>query len=316
MTMAQKDYYQILGVDRNATKDDIHKAYRKLAARYHPDRNPDDKTAEERFKEINEAHAVLTDPEKRKMYDRFGKDWKQYQQAGQQQGSHGGGFNWSDFSTQGGRRQRGTGFGFEDVFSGKGFGNIDDIFEQFFGTDMGNRRRTREQFVKGQDVRAEITITLEEAYNGTARTLRIGKQKIRVKIKPGINDGQVLRLLGKGKPGSGGAPYGDLLLKVHINEHPVFERKGNDLYRDLSVDLYTAVLGGKVEVETINGKIRLDIPAGTQGGKQLRMKNMGMPKLDNPSDYGDLFARVVVKIPQKLTKEEKELFRKLQNMRK
>lgn len=311
-TVEFKDYYKILGVDKNATTEEIKKAYRRLAARYHPDKNPGDPVAEEKFKEINEAREVLTDPEKRKKYDRFGENWKYYQQTGQ----HAGGFDWSVFTDNGGgwRTYSSTSEDFGDLFGGHGFS---DFFEMLFGGGLGRRRqRGTRPTARGQDISANTLITLEEAYHGTERLIELNGQKLKLKIQPGVRDGQVLKISGKGTPGQGGGPAGDFLLTVRVAAHPRFTRKGDDLYCDLPVDLYTAVLGGKAEIKTFKGTVKIDIPEGSENGKVLRLKELGMPIFPGgKKGYGDLYAKLQVQLPTNLTEKERELFRKLQVLR-
>ena len=252
----KKDYYQILGVDRNATQDQIRKAFRKLAAKYHPDRNPGDKHAEEMFKQINEAHEVLSDPEKRKLYDRYGENWKQFQHAEQAAGGAGAGAG--SQRTHWDNEQTYYQWSYDDIF-GKGAGSSqEDIFESIFGggfNPFGDQYKNVYK-MRGHDVKAELEITLDEAYHGTNKVFRINDQTIKLKIKPGTEEGQILKLKGKGGPGINGGPNGDLLITVKIKEHPIYKRKGADLYADLPVDLYTAVLGGKVMFNTFKGRIR------------------------------------------------------------
>ena len=317
--MDYKDYYQILGVSRDATTDEIKKAYRKLAAKYHPDKNPGDKSAEEKFKEINEAKEVLTDPEKRKLYDQFGKDWEYYKQAGAQ-----GNFDWSKYAQQQGGGRTYTYSGniedMEDLFGGGGFS---DFFDLLFGGGGGartrtrhGRTRTRPTSQKGQDYAAEVFISLEEAYHGTSRQLNVDGQTIKINLKPGVADGQKLKVSGKGGPGIAGGQKGDLYITVKVYPHPLFERKGDDLYTDVKVDLYTAVLGGKVEVNTFKGKVKVDIAPGTNPGKVLKLKGLGMPNYKHPGTHGDLYVKINVEIPKDLTDKEIELFKKLRDMRK
>ncbi len=286
--MEYKDYYKILGVDKSASAEDIKKAYRKLAVKYHPDKNKDDKKAEERFKEINEANEVLGDPEKRKQYDAFGENWK-YAQA------NGG---------AGGYRQ-GSPDEFADVF-GSG-GNFSDFFESLFGQQAGRSRSPR----KGQDYQAEMPITLEEAYTGTERLINVNGQALRIRLKPGIAHEQTIRLRQKGGPGMFGGSNGDVLITILIEENKQFERKGDDLYVKVPVDIYTAVLGGKTPVMTLKGEIKVDIPARTDTGKTLRLKGLGMPVYDRPGEYGNLYVVVELHLPTEITEKEMELFRQL-----
>jgi curved DNA-binding protein len=304
-----KDYYKVLGVPRTATPEEIRKAYRKLALKYHPDKTKGDKAAEEKFKDVNEANEVLSDPEKRKKYDRFGEDWKHYQESGGQPG----GFDWSKYA--GGSGTRGRQATREDFDAMFGEGGIGDLFEMLFGQRGGTRRGRRSTGIKGEDVNAETTISLEEAYHGTARLIKLDGQTIRIAIKSGITDGQVLRIAGKGGAGYGGGAGGDLYLTVRIMPQPEFERNGNDLHIDMPVDLYTAVLGGKTQVKTLKGTVKVDIPAGTPNGTVLRLRGLGMPVYGRKNEFGNLFVKVVIQIPEHLTAQETELFRKLAALR-
>ncbi|WPP50213.1 DnaJ C-terminal domain-containing protein [Catalinimonas niigatensis] len=306
--MDYKDYYKILGVDKHATQEAIKKAYRKLAVKYHPDKNSD-KSAEEKFKDIAEAYEVLKDPKKRKRYDELGANWKQYQHQGSNAG-------WSNF----GGRQNGSRVEFEgdfnDLFGNSGFS---DFFESFFGGHGGRQGQGRHQSVneklRGQDLEAKISISLEEAYQGVTHLINVNGQKIRIKLKPGLEDGKTLRIKGKGTPGVYGGVAGDLYLQVNVNPSLQFDRKGDDLYADLKVDLYTAILGGKVQVETLKGKINVNIEAGTENGKVLRLKGLGMPSYEQTDKQGNLYAKVQVELPKNLSAEEKMLFQKLREAR-
>ncbi len=304
--MEYKDYYKILGVDKKASQDEIKKAFRKLAVKYHPDKNPGDKAAEEKFKEINEAYEVLKDPEKRKKYDELGENWRNFQQAG-----GGSNFDWSRWQQGGGgSRQYYTGDA-SDIF---GEGGFSDFFSTIFGGGAGFGGRTqgrRTRAMKGQDYEAEIDVTLEEAYHGTSRILNVNGQKIRVKLKPGIRDGQVLRIKGKGAPGANGGPAGDLYLKVHVLPHHLYQRVGDNLMQTVKVDLFTAVLGGKVTVNTFSGPVKITIPAGTQNGKVLRLKGKGMPVYGKKDQFGDMLVKIEVAIPEKLNEKQKKLFEEL-----
>lgn len=316
--MEYKDYYDILGVSKNATEEEIKKAYRRLANKYHPDKNPGDKSAEEKFKEINEAKEVLTDPEKRKLYDQFGKDWKHYKNAGAQ-----GDFDWSKYTGQpgGGRTYYYSSGDFGDVEDLFGGGGFSDFFEMLFGNRGGTRTRTgrtrtQRTGFRGQDYTAELNITLEEAYHGTTRQITVDGQNIKLNIKPGVRDGQKLKLSGKGGAGANGGAKGDLYITIRVADHPRFRREGDDLYTDIDVDLYTAVLGGKAEVQTFKGKVKVDIPRGTQNGKVLKLKGMGMPVYNQKSAFGDLYVRINVQLPRHLSKKEIALFEQLRDLRK
>lgn len=309
--MEFKDYYTILGVGKNATTDEIRKAYRKLATKYHPDKNPGDKNAEAKFKEINEAQQVLSDPEKRKRYDKFGADWKHYKNGGEK-----GDFDWSKYTRQNG----GTGQtyyyqssdNFGDIFGSEEFS---DFFQTLFGKGFRRSQPGFSRVKKGEDLRAEISISLEEAFHGTSRFFELRNQKIKLNIKPGTSDKQVLRLPGKGAPGKRGGSPGDLYITVNILPHNRFHRQGNNLYVDLPVDIYTAILGGKVEIPTLAGRIKMDIPRGTQNGRLLRLSGQGMP-IYGHKKTGDLFVKILIKIPENLSQEEYNLFEKLKKMRK
>jgi len=308
--MEFKDYYKILGVEKSATQDEIKKAYRKLAMKFHPDRNPGDKSAEEKFKEITEANEVLSDPEKRKKYNTLGANWKQYQ--------HTGGQGFDDFFSQFGGARRGGGTTYE--FSGDMgdlFGNLggfSDFFESFFGGAgrRGGFRRTAQQNT-AVDVGADLNITLEDAFNGSERQINVDGKKLKIKINPGTKDGQKLRLKGLGRSRTNAGNKGDLYLNIHILHHPFYEINDDELYYNLDIDLYTAVLGGKEQITTLNGKtISINIPAGTESEKILRLKGLGLNK-----DYGrgDLFVNIHVTVPKNLDEQEKELFNKLKSLR-
>ncbi|MBT8383128.1 MAG: J domain-containing protein [Ignavibacteriaceae bacterium] len=312
--MEFKDYYKILGVEKSATKDEIKKAYRKLALKYHPDRNPDNKAAEEKFKEITEAHEVLSDPEKRKKYDTLGANWKQYQNTG-------GGFD--DFFSQfGGRQSSGRGGSFE--FSGDLgdlFGNLSgfsDFFDGFFGGSrkgFGGFNRASRQNQNGQDLEATLYVPLEEAYNGATKDILINNKKLRIKIEPGTNAGTKLRLKSQGGDAIGRGIKGDLYLTIKIEKHPFYELDEEDIYYDLDIDLYTAALGGKKRITLINNKtINLDIPEGTDSGKVFRVGNFGLKK-SGSGERGNLFIRIKVETPKNLNKKEKELIKELQKLR-
>jgi len=313
--MEYKDYYKILGVDRNADEKEIKRAYRKLARQFHPDVNPGDKRAEERFKEINEAYEVLSDPEKRTKYDQLGASW--------QQGGDPSHFDWSQWTTgaPGGVRFEWSG-DLGDLFGGGGADVFSDFFRAIFG-DMGLRtggaqdlfRSASRRAARGQDLEANVEITLEEAYHGTTRVLERDGHRIQVKIPPGARSGSKVRVAGKGAPGSGGQPPGDLYLNITVEPHPVFKREDDNLRCTVDVDLYTAVLGGEVRVPTLDGDVALKIPAGTSSGKTFRLRGKGMPNPRKPQQYGDLLATVQVQVPQKLNSRERELFQELARLR-
>lgn len=311
--MEYKDYYKTLGVDKKASQEEIKKAYRKLAIKYHPDKNQGDKAAEEKFKEIGEANEVLSDPEKRKLYDELGSNWKQYQQAGYNPGA--------------GRRkqyqgnQGGQYYTFEgdpsDFFGGGS--DFSDFFESFFGSRTGRAGgySGSQGFggsnanTPGSDLSGEIGISLQEAFAGTERILDTGTEKIKVKIKPGAYDGLKLRVKGKGEKGRGGQD-GNLYLTIKVQTNSIYKRKGNDLYMEVPVDLFTALLGGKQEVQTLSGKVNVTIAEGTQNGKQLRLKGKGMP-VYGKNKNGDLYVKLLVKLPEKLNARQKELVKELRD---
>jgi curved DNA-binding protein len=297
--MDYKDYYTILGVDRGASEQEIKKAYRKLARKYHPDINPGDKQAEAKFKEINEANDVLSDKEKREKYDRFGRDWQRYQQGG-------GDFDWGPYANGG----------------GGGVGDMSDFFEQLFGG--GRRGASGGGFsfrVDGQDVEHTVDLTLEEAFAGTQRTLQFANpngtpRTITVKIPAGIENGGKVRVSGEGGPGRNGGRKGDLLLVANVLRHPRFERDGDDLRLRLPVDMFTMLLGGEAQVTTLDGKtIKLKVPAGTANGKVIRLSGQGMPRLRNVGTRGDLYVTLEALLPATLSERERELVEELRTMR-
>jgi curved DNA-binding protein len=307
--MIYKDYYKDLGVEKTATPAEIKTAYRKLAVKYHPDKNSGDTSAEERFKVISEAYEVLSDPAKRKKYDQFGADWKHYEEAGAQPG----GFDWSKYASgRGGQTHRAGTHESDAMFTDE---SVNDLFEMLFGQRSGQRRGRRSVVIKGEDIETETTVSLEEAYHGTTRLIQLNGQTIKVTIKPGVADQQTLRIAGKGGDGSGGGPNGDLYLTVKIAPHPVFHRKGNDLHRDLPVEFYTAVLGGKTQIETLDSNVTVNIPKGTPNGKELRLRGLGMPVYAKKNEFGNLLVKVDIVMPQHLSEEEIGLFRKLAALR-
>jgi curved DNA-binding protein len=308
-----KDYYKILGVSKDASADEIKKKYRSLARKFHPDANPDDPKAEEKFKEIGEAYEVLKDSQKRAKYDQLGSNWKQYERAGAGFGQQGATY---DF--------RGSGFDFGDM--GGGFS---DFFEMFFGKGSEERfsgmysqqaggqqdkrswRSRRAAPQKGQDVESKISITLREAYSGTKRTLQFKDETNRtrtleVKIPKGIKEGGRIRLTGEGAKSASGGPSGDLYLKVDILPHQFLKRKEDDLHMDVPVTITESVFGATIDVPTFEGKVNVKLPAGTQSGKRLRLKGKGMPKLKT-GERGDLYIKVKVVIPSKLEEEQKKI---------
>lgn len=329
--MEYRDYYTMLGVSKNASEKEIRTAFRKLARQYHPDVNPGNAEAEQKFKEINEAYTVLSDPEKRQLYDRFGVEWEQYQRA------QAAGMKPEEFA----RRQSAAGAGgprtysrtmtpeeFEEIFGGMGgFRDVggapratgaDADFSDFFESLFGDRQRAagapggQPRPRRGGDIEANVQITLEEALTGAERTLSYEDgQRIEVKVPRGVDTGARVRISGKGRPGRSGGPPGDLYLHIEVLPDPRFRREGDDLHVDVPVDLYTAVLGGEVEVATLERPVVLNIPAGTQNGRTFRLRGLGMSDLRNPDRRGDLYATVDVRLPTQLTPAQRRLFEQL-----
>jgi curved DNA-binding protein len=298
------DYYKTLGITKAATADEIKKAFRKLAVKYHPDKNTDNPQAETKFKEINEAYETLKDPEKRKKYDQHGKDYQKYEGA-----SGGGQYDFNGNKNGGGYAQYETNF--DDAF---GQGGFSSFFEQMFGGQDGGGGFSSAASA-GRDLEAEIKITLQEAYFGTFRTISVNKQQLRINIEAGTTDNKKLRLKGKGEKGSNGQS-GDLYIYVKVEKHPTFERKVDDLYCTVKVDLYAAVLGGKVQIPTIKGSsINIPIPKGAQNGQKLRLKNLGMPLYGKSDKFGDMFVKLRIEIPIQLSEKEESLFKELSKLK-
>jgi curved DNA-binding protein len=319
--MKYENYYKILGVDRDASEKDIKRAYRGLARQFHPDVNPGDKQAEEKFKKINEAYEVLSDSEKRAKYDRLGASWQQWQRTGQDPSQ----FDWSQwFSGAPGGAHVEWGGDLGDLFGGAGAGVFSDFFSAIFGGVGGRthtrtaedlfRRTTSQQVRRGQDMEASVEITLEEAFHGTTRMLERDGHRIRVKIPPGAQSGSKVRVAGKGTTGFGDSPPGDLHLNITVKPHPVFTRDRDNLRCDVVVDVYTAVLGGQVRVPTLDGDVSLTIPAGTDGGKTFRLRGKGMPNPRRPEQHGDLLATIQIKVPKSPSSRERELFEELAHL--
>lgn len=313
--MDVKDYYKILGVEKSATGEQIKKAYRKLAVKYHPDKNPHNKAAEEKFKEINEAYEVLSDEDKRKKYDQFGENYKYYEQHGGRPED----FDWSQYGGGGGAGHTYSYQGnMDDMFGGAGDGNFSDFFEQLFGGRFGGATgggsRRQQGPARGRDVQATMQVSLEDAYAGATRQVEVNGSRLNIKLKPGLYDGQVIRLKGKGSPGRSGGQSGDLLITIQIAANPQYELKGQDIYTDLTVPLYTAVLGGKVPVNLPGSTLNMNIPAGTDSGKVFRLKGKGMPSYNEQGPAGDLYLKAIVHIPTNLSEKEKELFQQLSQL--
>lgn len=309
--MAYIDYYKILGVDKNASQDDVKKAFRKLARKYHPDLNPNDPSAKDKFQEINEANEVLSDPEKRKKYDEYGEHWKHadefeaQKKARQHAGAGGGGF--SGFGGDGGSYWYSSD---GEGFSGGDAGGFSDFFESMFGHRGGGGRGG--SGFRGQDFNAELHLSLRDVAQTHKQVLNVNGKQVRITIPAGVADGQVIKLKGYGGEGINGGPAGDLYITFRIAEDPVFKRLGDDLYVDVEVDLYTAVLGGEKVVDTLEGKVKLKIKPETQNGTKVRLKGKGFPIYKKEGQFGDLIVTYSVKIPTSLTDRQKELFRELQ----
>jgi curved DNA-binding protein len=291
------DYYKVLGINKNASDDEIKKAYRKAARKYHPDLNPNDKEAEQKFKEINEANEVLSNAENRKKYDAYGKDWKhadQFEQAKQNQSRQ-------SYSQRG---------------SSANFGNEDysDFFESMFGGQFSGRSRSQAAF-KGQDFNAELHLSLKEVYTTHQKTLTVNGKNIRITIPAGINNGQIIKIKGQGGDGINGGPKGDLYIKFLIENDSLFRLDGNNLYSTVNLDLYTAVLGGSILVNTFDSQVKVNVSPETQNGTKVKLKGKGFPVYKKEGSFGDLIITYQVEIPKNLTDQEKELFKQLSNLR-
>jgi curved DNA-binding protein len=292
--MEYKDYYKILGIARGASANEVKSAYRKLAMQYHPDRNPGDNQAEERFKEINEAYQVLSDPQKRARYDQLGESYSQWQQNGTP-----GNFNWGQWTAQPGVQE----VNFDDLF---GEGAFSDFFRSIFG-GMGAGREVRGRSGRGTPtVQQPVTISLKEAYSGTTRTLQTGNRRVEVKLPAGARRGTKIRVPAAGRAGADGKPS-DLYLVLDVADDPAFERDGNNLHTQITIDVFKAILGGEVEVTTLAGKVLLTIPPGTQPEQVFRLAGRGMPLLKEPGKKGDLYVLVKVQIPKGLNARQKSL---------
>jgi curved DNA-binding protein len=307
--MEYKDYYNVLGVGRQASQAEIKKAYRKLAMQHHPDRNPNNKAAETKFKEINEAYQVLSDPKKRGHYDQLGSEYAQWQR----QGAPAGGFNWGQWSTSQPGNVRVEYAGDMDDLFGQG-GGFSDFFQQIFG-GMGGVREPRGRSARQSSYEQPVTISLEEAYHGGKRLMQTDDKRLEIKIPAGVRSGSRIRMAGAGPAGRGGQPS-DIYLVVNIAEDPRFTLDGEDLQTEVETDLFTAVLGGELRVPTLDGDVILKIPAGTQPGQSIRIKGKGLPKPRAAKERGDLFAKIKVRIPKHLTEEQRGLFEKLANVAK
>lgn len=327
--MDNKNYYHILGVEKKASQKDIKKAFRALALKHHPDKNPNNSEAEKHFKLVNEANQVLSNPEKRAKYDELGENWQQYEQSkSQQKGESSTGT--SDKTS--GRTSSGTSGGKQyhyegdanDPFTGASQSGFSDFFEQMFAgkgsgkppnrnNDSRNNSRNTDLF-KGSNYETEMEITLEEAYTGTHRIIQLENSKLRVTTKPGAYNEQVLRIKGKGAKGSTDEHPGDLFVRIKVQSHPQWRRTGDDLHETCTIDIFTAVLGGEVTVHTLSEHIKINIRAGTQNGKTIRLKGKGMPIYGKPNVYGDAYVQIHVQIPEKLSAKQRELFEAIKSI--
>lgn len=301
--MAFIDYYKVLGVEKTASQEDIKKAFRRLARKYHPDLNPNDPTAKDKFQAVNEANEVLGDPEKRKKYDAYGEQWKHAE----------------EFEAQRQAQQQAGGFdgfgGFSQEFSTRQQGDFSDFFEQLFGyRSRGDRRGARTAF-RGEDYHANLELTLREAAVTHKRILNVNGKQVRITIPAGVADGQEIRLRGYGGEGVNGGEAGDLYLTFVVADDPRFKRVGNDLYVDVAIDLYTALLGGEQLVETLDGEVKLKVKPETQNGQMVRLKGKGFPLYKQEGAAGDLIVTYQVKLPVNLTERQKELLRQLRDAR-
>jgi curved DNA-binding protein len=295
--MAFVDYYKILGVEKTATLKDIKAAYRKLARKYHPDLHPDDKDAKKNFQMINEAHEVLSDPEKRKKYDEYGQDWKHADEIN----------NAKQYEKQYSNRS-------SSGYSGaQSQGDFSDFFESLFGGSAGAGRRRQVKY-RGEDYNAELHLNLLDAYKTHKQTLTVNGKNIRITIPAGIENGQTIKISGHGGPGINGGPDGDLYITVSVANHPGIKRLGDNLYTTVELDLYTAVLGGEITIDTLDGKVKLKVKPETQNGSKVKLKGKGFPVYKSEGQYGDLYVTYTVKIPTNLTEKQKALFTELSKL--
>jgi curved DNA-binding protein len=291
------DYYKLLGVSKSASAKEIKNAYRKLARKFHPDLNPNDKDAKKKFQEINEAHEVLSDPAKRQKYDQYGKDWNNSDQFEKQRQQ------WQQ--TTGSQRSWNT--------ESQSFNDFSDFFETLFGESFGPGR-ARQARSRGEDLQAQLQLALIEAYKSHQRTLNVNDKKIRITIPAGIENGQTIKIPGHGGKGKNGGPNGDLYITFSINKDPDFERLGNDLYTTVEIDLYTAVLGGAITIDTLDGKVKLKVKPGTQNGTRVKLKDKGFPVYKMEGQFGDMYLTYSVRIPTNLTDKHRKLFTQLSEL--
>lgn len=289
------DYYKLLGIDKTATAKDVKNAFRKLARKYHPDLNPNDKDAKRKFQQINEANEVLSDPEKRKKYDQYGKDWQHSEQFEKQRQYQ------QQPSESGGRRYT----------SAQQDGDFSDFFESLFGGASSGRGSSRQVKFRGEDYTTELNLELTDAYKSHKRTLNVNGEKIRINIPAGIENGQTIKISGHGGKGINGGPDGDLYITFTIANHPRFKRLGNDIYTTIDLDLYKAILGGDLTMDTLDGKVKLKVKPETQNGSKVKLKDKGFPVYKKEGQYGDLYITYNIKIPSNLSDEQRSLFKQL-----
>lgn len=300
------DYYQLLGINKSASEAEIKKAYRKMARKYHPDLHPNDPEAQKKFQQINEANEVLSDPEKRKKYDQYGKDWEhaeQYEQARQQQSS--GARHTGGFGGFGGGQQYSGNFD-DDTFS--------DFFEQMFGGQARSRGSGRAAQFKGQDIQANLQLNLTDVYKSQKQVVNVNGKKIRFTIPAGVENEQTIKIKGYGGEGLNGGPNGDLFITFNILNNTSFKREKSNLYKTIEIDLYTAILGGEITVDTLDGKVKLKVKPETQSGTKVKLKGKGFSKYKKENEFGDLYLTYQVKLPTNLSAKEKELFQQLQKL--
>lgn len=300
--MAYIDYYKILGLDKGASQEDVKKAYKKLARKYHPDLNPNDPDAHRKFQEINEANEVLSDPEKRKKYDQYGENWKhadQFESAGAQYGQYGGGFG-------------NNGSGGSYWSSSGDDGEFSDFFENLFGSRRGSRSSS--YGFRGQDYTAELHLNLTDAAQTHKQVITVNGKNLRITVPAGVANGQTIKLKGQGGPGVNGGPAGDLYITFNITDNTPFKREGDDLYLTVPLNLFTAVLGGEQYIDTLDGKVKLQVKPGTQNNTKVRLKGKGFPVYKQEGKFGDLFVTYSIEIPTHLSERQKELFREIQSL--
>lgn len=288
------DYYRILGIDKTATPKEVKDAYRKLARKFHPDLHPDDRDAKKNFQQINEANEVLSDPVKREKYDQYGKDWQHA----------------AEFEKGKKYQEQSSGYQRPDNFGGHFEGEYSDFFENIFGRSTGTGKSRQVKF-RGEDYHAELNLDLLNVYKTHKQTLTVNAKKIRITIPAGIENGQTIKISGHGGPGINGGPNGDLYITFLISNHPKMKRLGNDLYKTADLDLYTAVLGGEITLDTLNSKVKLKVKPGTQNGSKVKLTGKGFPLYKNEGHYGDLFVTYFIQIPTNLTDKQRRLFEEL-----